>query len=54
MMSRSFPSATNTLPLPCMQDFVLALVSIFTNVKDSELKDYKISLLFTDNDSAIN
>ena len=37
-----------------MQDFVLALTSIFTNVKDFELKDCKISLLFIVDDSTID
>ena len=37
-----------------MHDFDLALASIFTNVKDSKLKDYKILLLFIDNNSTVN
>ena len=37
-----------------MQDFVLALTLTFTNVKDSKLKDYKIPLLFTEDNSVVN
>ena len=54
MMSRSFQCATNLPPFTLMQDFVLALALIFISVKDSELKECKISLLFTKDDSAIN
>ena len=37
-----------------MQNFVQALASIFTSVKDSELKECKIPLLFTKNNSAVD
>ena len=52
MMTISFQSAINTPPVPHMQDFVPILASIFTNVKNSELKDCKILLLFTEDNSA--
>ena len=41
---------------PCLlllQNFVPALASIFTSVKDSELKECKIPLLFTEDDFAV-
>jgi hypothetical protein len=54
MTTSSLESATNTSSVSRMQDFVPALASIFTNVKDSELKDCKIPLLFTEDDSAVD
>ena len=54
MMSRSFQCATNLPPFTFMQDFVPTHTSIFTSVKDSELKECKISLLFTKDNSAID
>ena len=40
--------------LPLLQNFVPALASIFTNVKDSKLKECKIPLLFTEDDSVVD
>lgn len=54
MTTRSFQSATNTPAVLRMQDFIPALASIFTNVKDSELRDCKIPLLFIEDDSAVD
>ena len=54
MTTSSLGSATNTFSVSRIQDFVPALASIFTNVKDSELKDCKIPLLFTEEDSAVD
>ena len=39
--------------LPVLQNFVSALASIFTSVKDSELKECKIPLLFTEDNFAV-
>ena len=54
MLSRSLWCSTNSLSHPVVQNFVPALASIFTSVKDSELKECKIPLLFTEDDYAVD
>ena len=53
MMSCSFQSTTNNDSVLLNQDFIPSLASIFTNVKDSELKDCKIPLLFIEDQSIV-
>ena len=53
MLSRSLKCFTDSPSLPVLQNFVPALASIFTSVKDSELKECKIPLLFTEDDFAV-
>ena len=50
MLSRSLWCSTDSLSHPVVQNFVPALASIFTSVKDSELKECKIPLLFIEDD----
>ena len=54
MMNRFVQCASNSPPFTLMQNFVPALTSILTNVKDFEIKEYKIPLLFSEDDSAID
>ena len=54
MMSISFQWATNLPPSTLMENFVPTLASIFTSVKDSKLKECKIFLLFTKDDSIVD
>ena len=54
MLSRSLWCSTDTLSHPVVQNFVPSLASIFTSVKDSELKECKIPLLFTEDDYAVD
>ena len=54
MLSRSLWCSTDSLSHPVVHNFVPALASIFTSVKDSELKECKISLLFTEDDYAVD
>ena len=54
MLSRSLWCSTDSLSHPIVQNFVPALASIFMSVKDSELKECKIPLLFTEDDYAID
>ena len=53
MLSRSVKCSTDSPSLPLLQNFVPALASIFTSVKDSELKECKIPLLFIEDDFAV-
>ena len=53
MLSRSFWCSTNSLSHPVVQNFVPTLASIFMSVKDFELKECKIPLLFTEDDYAV-
>ena len=53
MLSTSLFCCTDSPSLPVVQNFVPALASIFTIVKDSELKECKIPLLFTEADYAV-
>ena len=54
MLSRSLWCSTDLLSHLVVQNFVPALASIFTSVKDSELKECKIPLLFTEDDYAVD
>ena len=54
MMSRFVYFCTDLPCLPLLQNFVPALASIFTNVKDSELKKCKIPFLFTEDNFAVD
>ena len=54
MLSKSLWCFTDSLSHPDVQNFVPALASIFTSVKDSELKECKIPLLFTEDDYAVD
>ena len=54
MLSRSLWCSTDLLSHPVVQNFVRALASIFTSVKDSELKECKIPFLFTEDDYAVD
>ena len=54
MLSKSLWYCTDSLSLPVLQNFVPALASIFMSVKDSELKECKIPLLFTEDDYAVD
>ena len=54
MMSRSVQCSTNLPTFPLLQNFVPALASIFTSVNDSELKESKIPLLFTEDNSTMD
>ena len=54
MLSRSLWCSTDSLSHPIVQNFVPALASIFTSVKDSELKECKIPLLFIEDDYAVD
>ena len=54
MLSRSLWCSTDSLSHPVVQNFVPALASIFTSVKDSELKECKIPLLFTEDDYTVD
>ena len=53
MLSRSLWCSTDSTTLLDLQNFVPAPASIFTSVKDSELKECKISLLFSKDDLAV-
>ena len=53
MLSRSLWCSTDSTSLLDLQNFIPALASIFTSVNDSELKECKIPLLFTKDDSAV-
>ena len=53
MLSRSLSCSIDSPSLPVLQNFVLALASIFTSVKDPELKECKSPLLFTKDDFAV-
>ena len=53
VLSRSLLCSTDSPSPPILQNFVPALASIFTSVKDSELKECKIPLLFTEDDFAV-
>ena len=53
MMSISVYFYTDLPSLPLLQNLVPALASIFTSVKDSELKECKIPLLFTEDDFVV-
>ena len=54
MLSRSLWCSTDSLSHPVVQNFVPALASIFTSVKDFELKECKIPLLFIEDDYAVD
>ena len=54
MMSRSFECPNNSPPSTLIQSFIPTLVSIFTSVKDSKLKECKIPLLFIEDNSAVD
>ena len=53
MLSRSLWCSTDSPSLLDLQNFVPALASIFMSVKDSELKECKIPLLFIEDDFAV-
>ena len=54
MMSRSFQCSNNSPPFTFMENFIPTLALIFTSMKDSELKECKISLLFTKDNSTVD
>ena len=53
MLSKSLLCSTDLPSLLVLQNFVPALTSIFTSVKDSELKECKIPLLFIEDNFAV-
>ena len=54
MLSRFLWCSTDLFSLSVVQNFIPALASIFTSVKDSELKECKIPLLFIEDDYAVD